>query len=77
MNFREKCSKTTLHRMELDILYVFHEYAHAAWEQKLVNGAQAMYIACNDTSVIVIHFRKSKTHAIIETYCKNLSHLRS
>ena len=28
-----------------------------------------MYIACNDTSVIVINFRKSKTHAITDTYC--------
>ena len=28
-----------------------------------------MYIACNDTSVIVINFRKSKTHAITDMYC--------
>ena len=28
-----------------------------------------MCIACNDTSVIVINFRKSKTHAITDTYC--------
>ena len=28
-----------------------------------------MYIACNDTSVIVINFRKSKTHAKTDTYC--------
>ena len=38
-------------------------------EQKLGIGAQAMCIACNDTSVIVINFRKSKTHAITDTYC--------
>ena len=38
-------------------------------EQRLAIGAQAMYIACNDTSVIVINFRKSKTHAITDTYC--------
>ena len=38
-------------------------------EQKLGIGAQAMCIACNDTSVIVINFRKSKTHAITGTYC--------
>ena len=38
-------------------------------EQMLAIGAQAMYIACNDTSVIVINFRKSKTHAITDTYC--------
>ena len=35
----------------------------------LTIGAQAMYIGCNDTSVIVINFRKSKTHAITDTYC--------
>ena len=35
----------------------------------LAIGAQAMYIACNDTSVTVINFRKSKTHAITDTYC--------
>ena len=29
-----------------------------------------MCIACNDTSVVVINFRKSKTHAITDTYCK-------
>ena len=28
-----------------------------------------MGIACNDTSVIVINFQKSKTHAITDTYC--------
>ena len=39
------------------------------YEQMLAIGAQAMYIACNDTSVIVINFRKSKTHAITDTYC--------
>ena len=39
-------------------------------EQKLGIGAQAMCIACNDTSVIVINFRKSKTHAITDTYCR-------
>ena len=38
-------------------------------EQKLGIGAQAMCIACNDTSVIVINFRKSMTHAITDTYC--------
>ena len=38
-------------------------------EQKLGIGAQAMCIACYDTSVIVINFRKSKTHAITDTYC--------
>ena len=38
-------------------------------EQKLGIGAQAMCIACNDTSVIVINFRKSKTHTITDTYC--------
>ena len=38
-------------------------------EQKLGIGAQVMCIACNDTSVIVINFRKSKTHAITDTYC--------
>ena len=38
-------------------------------EQKLGIEAQAMCIACNDTSVIVINFRKSKTHAITDTYC--------
>ena len=38
-------------------------------EQRFAIGAQAMYIACNDTSVIVINFRKSKTHAITDTYC--------
>ena len=38
-------------------------------EQKLGIGAQATCIACNDTSVIVINFRKSKTHAITDTYC--------
>ena len=38
-------------------------------EQKLGIGAQAMCIACNDTSVIVINFPKSKTHAITDTYC--------
>ena len=27
-----------------------------------------MCIACNDTSVIVINFQKSKTHAITDTY---------
>ena len=31
-----------------------------------------MYIACNDTSVIVINFQKSKTHAITDTYCNRL-----
>ena len=35
----------------------------------LAIGAQVMYIACNDTSVIVIKFRKSKTHATTDTYC--------
>ena len=43
-------------------------------EQKLGIGAQAMCIACNDTSVIVINFRKSKTHAITDTYCSPVSH---
>ena len=38
-------------------------------EQKFRIGAQAMCIACNDTSVIVINFQKSKTHAITDTYC--------
>ena len=33
-------------------------------EQKLGIGVQAMCIACNDTSVIVMNFQKSKTHAI-------------
>ena len=33
--------------------------------------AQAMCIACNDTSVIVINFQKSKTHAITDTYCRS------
>ena len=28
-----------------------------------------MYIACNDTSVKMINFRKSKTHAITDTFC--------
>ena len=32
-------------------------------------GAQAMYIAYNNTSVLVINFQKSKTHAITDTYC--------
>ena len=50
--------------MELGILSVF-----PCCEQMLAIGAQAMYIACNDTSVIVINFRKSKTHAITDTYC--------
>ena len=39
------------------------------WEQTLTIGAQVMHIACSDTSVIVINFRKSKTHAITDTYC--------
>ena len=49
-----------------------------------------MYIACNDTSVVVMNFPKSKTHAMTDTYCtckkfsakknrpparKNLSHV--
>ena len=38
-------------------------------EQMLAIGAQAMYIACNDTSVIAINFRKSETHATTDTYC--------
>ena len=38
-------------------------------EQKLGIGAQAMCIDCNDTSVVVINFRKSKTHAITDAYC--------
>ena len=51
-------------------------FVHLSWinpssEQRLAIGAHAMYmyIACNDTSVIVIPFRKSKTHAITDTYC--------
>ena len=31
-----------------------------------------MYIACNDTSFIVINFRKSKTHTIKDTYCTSI-----
>ena len=31
-----------------------------------------MYIACDDTSVIVINFRKSKTHAITDTHCTDM-----
>ena len=42
-------------------------------EQKLGIGAQAMCIACNDTSVIVINFRKSKTHAVTDTYCTDIN----
>ena len=38
-------------------------------EQKFGIRAQAMCIACNDTSVIVINFQKSKTHAITDTHC--------
>ena len=38
-------------------------------EERLVIGSQTMYIACNDTSVILINFRKSKTLAKADTYC--------
>ena len=38
-------------------------------EQKLGIGAQAMCIACNDISAVMINFRKSKTHAITDTSC--------
>ena len=44
--------------------FVYLSWVSPCWEQMLAIGAQAMYIACNDTSVIVINFRKSKTHAI-------------
>ena len=43
----------------------------------LAIGAQAMHIACNDTSVIVISFRKSKTHAITDTYCTTVCTVQS
>ena len=51
--------------------FVYLSWVSPCWEQMLANGpgAQAMCIACNDTSVIVINFRKSKTHAITDTYC--------
>ena len=49
--------------------FEYLSWVSPCWEQMLAIGAQAMYIACNDTSVIVINFRKSKTHAITDTYC--------
>ena len=52
--------------------FVYLSWASPRWEQMLVIGAQAMHIACNDTSVIVINFRKSKTHAITDTYCMSV-----
>ena len=60
--------------MELSILYMFDGKAHAG-NKMLTIGLQAMYIGCNDTSVIVINFRKSKTHAITDTYCRCGVHL--
>ena len=50
-------------------IFVNLSWVSPCCEQKLGIGAQAMCIACNDTSVIVINFRKSKTHAITDTYC--------
>ena len=49
--------------------FVNRSWVSPCCEQILAIGAQAMYIACNDTSVIVINFQKSKTHAITDTYC--------
>ena len=49
--------------------FVYVSWINPSWEQRLTIRVQAMYIACNDTSVIVINFRKSKTHAITDTYC--------
>ena len=49
--------------------FVCLSWVSPCWDQMLAIGTQAMCIACNDTSVIVIHFQKSKTHAITDTYC--------
>ena len=49
--------------------FVYLSWVSPCWEQMLAIGVQAMCIACNDTSVIVINFRKSNTHAITDTYC--------
>ena len=49
--------------------FVNRSWVSPCCEQMLAIGTQAMYIACNDTSVIVINFQKSKTHAITDTYC--------
>ena len=52
--------------------FVYLPWVSPCWEQMLAIGAQANCIACNDTSVIVINFQKSKTHAITDTYCTTL-----
>ena len=49
--------------------FVYLSWTDQSLEQRLAIGVQAMYIAYNDTSVIVINFQKSKTHAITDTYC--------
>ena len=51
-------------------------WINSSWEQRLAIGARAMYIACNDTSVIMINFWKSKTHAITDTYCTGIFAVR-
>ena len=51
--------------------FEYLSWVSPCWEQMVAIGAQAMYIACNDTctSVIAINFRKSETHTITDTYC--------
>ena len=70
-DFRENnLLKATLCPTELGICYfVYLLWESPCWERRLAIGAEAVYIACSDTSVIVINFRKSKTHAITDTYC--------
>ena len=49
--------------------FVYLSWVSPCWEQmRLAIGAQTVYIACNDTSVIVISIWKSKTHATTDTY---------
>ena len=66
--FREKNARKVLYT------HGTRHFVHLPWinpslEQRLAIGEQAMCIAYNHTSVVVINFQKSKTHAITDTYC--------
>ena len=56
-----------------NLVFCIFSWVSPCLEEGLAIGAQSLYIVCNDISVIVITFRKSKTHTITDTYC-NLIH---
>ena len=58
-DFRDKNARKVLYTYGT-WYFVYLPWIDPSWEQRLPIGAQAMYIAYNDTSVIVINFQKIK-----------------